>query len=151
MNDQNENDPRENERWVPPHPDDQDDQEPDEPEVQNVREEQEPDQQQPHIPQVPIEPMPREPNIQRPIQPDRHAHGQIALQGFAQEWFRARRAGLARLNNRPREREAYNRAMDRLFLNSERVRMIICRPTVLTEFLIEMGRGTTMDQSPGQQ
>ena len=139
MNDQNENDPpREEERWVPPHPDDQD-QEPDEPEVQNIQEEEEPDQQ-PQIPQVPIEPIPMEQNVRRPAQPDRHAHGQIALHGFAQEWFRARRAGLARLNNRPREREAYNQAMDRLFLNSERVSVLYCTPTVITDFSYRDGK-----------
>lgn len=52
---------------------------------------------------------------------NRHANGAIGLEGFAQEWFRNRRIGLARLENRPREREAYNLAMDRLFLNAERV------------------------------
>ena len=162
MTENNENDPpRENERWVPPHPDDQDSENPEEPEVQqNVQEEEEQNQQQPQIPQVPIEPMPMEQNVQRPAQPDRHAHGQIALQGFAQEWFRARRAGLARLNNRPREREAYNQAMDRLFLNSERVSVKYCKPTVLTDPHYRDGKRNKdgpesepivepIDQSPG--
>ena len=66
---------------------------------------------------------------------NRHAQGAIGLEGFAQEWFRNRRLGLARLENRPRERQAYNLAMDRLFLNSERVSYSKCRPTVITEIV----------------
>ena len=58
-------------------------------------------------------------------QRNRHSNGSIALEGFAEEWFRTRRMGLARLENRPRERAAYNQAMDRLFLNAERVRFLI--------------------------
>ena len=59
--------------------------------------------------------------FRRPNGRNHHANGSIGLEGFAQEWFRNRRIGLARLDNRPREREAYNMAMDRLFLNCERV------------------------------
>lgn len=52
---------------------------------------------------------------------NRHAYGQITLDGWAQHWMRARRARLARINNNPREREAYHAAMDRLFLQAEEV------------------------------
>ena len=57
----------------------------------------------------------------RDEQNERHASGSISLEGFAQEWFRQRQTGLARLAERPYERQAYERAMDRLFLNAERV------------------------------
>ena len=86
----------------------------------------------------PNDPNPNEPNPNEPNQPqnpfngqirgnqrNRHSNGAIALEGFAEEWFRTRRMGLARLENRPRERAAYNQAMDRLFLNAERVKYFI--------------------------
>ena len=52
---------------------------------------------------------------------NRHAYGQITLDGWAQHWMRARRARLTRINNNPRERQAYHAAMDRLFLQAEEV------------------------------
>ena len=86
----------------------------------------------------PNDPNPNEPNPNEQDQPqnpfngqnrgnqrNRHSNGSIALEGFAEEWFRTRRMGLARLENRPRERAAYNQAMDRLFLNAERVNSFI--------------------------
>ena len=52
---------------------------------------------------------------------DRQENGSINFDGFAERWFQERNEGLARLAERPRERRAYERAMDRLFLNAERV------------------------------
>ena len=54
---------------------------------------------------------------------NRHAYGQITLDGWAQHWMRARRVRLQRLNNNPRERQAYHAAMDRLFLQAEQVKV----------------------------
>ena len=50
----------------------------------------------------------------------RYAYGSIGLDGIAMEWFRQRQARLAGL--RQQEIDAYNRALDRLYLNAERVR-----------------------------
>ena len=52
---------------------------------------------------------------------NRHAFGQITIDGWAQHWMRSRRIRLARLHNRNRERVAYHAAMDRLFLQAEQV------------------------------
>ena len=51
---------------------------------------------------------------------DRNANGAITLEGIAVEWLRQREIHLARMTQQ--ELEQYNQAMDRLYLNSERVR-----------------------------
>lgn len=58
----------------------------------------------------------------RKVKMNRRPTGYIGLDGWAEHWFTTRRAALSRLHNRGRERIAYNRAMDRLFLNSEEVK-----------------------------
>ena len=50
---------------------------------------------------------------------DRHANGSITLEGIAVEWLRQRERHLARMTHQ--EIEQYNMAMDRLYLNAERV------------------------------
>ena len=50
-----------------------------------------------------------------------HAQGAFGIEGWADHWMTQRRQGLARLHNRPRERQQYDEALDRLFLQCEEV------------------------------
>ena len=78
---------------------------------------------------------------------NQHHNGSITLEGVAMEWIRQREQGLARMTHQ--ELEQYNTAMDRLYLNSERVRnKTLKASTVITESCSEMESLPKMDSRP---
>ena len=78
---------------------------------------------------------------------NQHHNGSITLEGVAMEWIRQREQGLARMTHQ--ELEQYNTAMDRLYLNSERVRnKTLKSSTVITEPCSEMESLPKMDSRP---
>ena len=78
---------------------------------------------------------------------NQHHNGSITLEGVAMEWIRQREQGLARMTHQ--ELEQYNTAMDRLYLNSERVRIKpINHLQLLQNPFLAMESLSTMDSRP---